>query len=95
MNRFTRYFTVAACIAWPAVTFAQNQPTPSREDAEPNAFQAPSTGNAGGGGQPERGSSRGGQSPSSSQQPSTNPEAQNITEPTGRPSKPSPGGGDK
>jgi hypothetical protein len=28
MNPFIRYFAIAVCVVWPALSFAQNQPTP-------------------------------------------------------------------
>jgi hypothetical protein len=92
MNRCIRYFVFTACIALPASGFAQIQPAPSREDAERNAFQTPTTGGSKQG-DPEHPRE---QNPrSGSQGPATNPEAKNITEPTGRPTKASPNSPDK
>jgi hypothetical protein len=82
---------VVACIAWPASGLAQNQPAPSREDAERNAFQTPT--GASKQGEPEH--SRDKNPLSGSQGPATNPEGKNITEPTGSPTKASPNSPDK
>jgi hypothetical protein len=92
MDPFIRYFAIAVCVAWPVLSFAQNQPTPSREDAERNAFQTPTTGKSGGAGP---GDARDNHPLSGGQGPSTNPEAKNITEPTGSPTKASPNSPDK
>jgi len=93
MNRCIRYFILIACIAWPALGFAQNQPAPSREDAERNAFQTPTTSSSSKQGDPER--PRDKNPLSGSQGPATNPEGKNITEPTGSPAKASPNSPDK
>jgi len=92
VKRSIRYFMATACLAWPVSALAQNQPAPSREEAERNAFQTPTTGRS----QPgETEHSRDKNPLSGSQGPATNPEAKNITEPTGRPTKPSPNSSDK
>jgi hypothetical protein len=83
---------VTACLVWPASGFAQNQLAPSRENAERNAFQTPTTG---GSQQGETERARDKNPLSGSQGSATNPEAKNITEPTGRPTKPSPNSPDK
>jgi hypothetical protein len=91
VNRFITKIVFAACIAWPASGLAQNQPVPSREDAERNAFQTPTTGSKRG--EPDRSRD---QSPlSGSQGPAANPEGKNITEPTAEPTKASPSSPDK
>jgi hypothetical protein len=92
VKRSIGYFMVTACLAWPASGLAQNQPAPSREEAERNAFQTPTTG---GSQQGETDRSRDKNPLSGSQGSATNPEAKNITEPTGRPTKPSPNSPDK
>jgi hypothetical protein len=92
VKRSIRYFMATACLAWPVSALAQNQPVPSREEAERNAFQTPTTG---GSQQGETERSRDKNPLSGSQGSATNPEAKNITEPTGRPTKPSPNSFDK
>jgi hypothetical protein len=91
MNRYIGYVALAACMTWPASAFAENQPTPSREDAERNAFQTPTTGSARQGGPEPRNTNP----LSGSQGPAANPESRNITEPTGRPTKASPNSPEK
>jgi hypothetical protein len=92
MNRCIRYFMITACIAWPGLAHAQNQQTPSRDDAERNAFQTPTTGTAKQG-EPDYARDK---SPlAGSQGAATNPEGKNITEPSGRPTKASPNSPDK
>jgi hypothetical protein len=93
MNRCIPLCVLIAGITWSAAGFAQNQPTPSREDAERNAFQTPTAGDNSKQGEP--GYARDKNPLSGSQGPATNPEAQNITEPTGRPTKASPNSPDK
>jgi hypothetical protein len=66
--------------------FAQNQPTPSREDAERNAFQTPTAGNPtapgqGGAGKPEAGVEP--DSQAGAQNTSTNPKATSKASPNG------------
>jgi hypothetical protein len=86
VNRYIRNSIVAACIAWPSLGLAENQPTPSREDAERNAFQTPTTGAKQG--EPERSRDKG--PLAGSQGPAANPEGKNITEPTAQPTTASP-----
>jgi hypothetical protein len=91
MSRPIRCAIVLVCMMWPGLALAQSQASPSREDAERNAFQTPTTGRSGGG-QTDASTSRERQPLSGSQGPSTNPEGKNITEPEGHPSSPSPSG---
>jgi hypothetical protein len=83
---------IAAGTVWPALGFAQNQPAPSRDEAERNAFQIPAPDRSK---QGEPGFSRDKSPLSGSQGPASNPEGKNITEPTGQPTKPSPNSPDK
>lgn len=92
MKRLITSIFIAACIVWPAIGLAQNQPTPSGEHAERNAFQTPT---ASAPGQGEPGFARDKNPLAGSQEPATNPEAKNITEPTGSPSKANPTSPDK
>jgi hypothetical protein len=92
MNRCIPFLVMAACIAWPGLGLAQSQPTPSREDAERNAFQTPATGLHK---QGEPDYSRDKNPLAGSQGAATNPEGKNITEPTGRPTKASPNSPEK
>jgi hypothetical protein len=76
-----RCFAIAVGIAWPVLAFAQNQPTPSREDAERNAFQTPTAGNPDTPGQGNAGKRDAGVEPDSqagAQNTSTTPEAKNA-----------------
>jgi hypothetical protein len=91
MDRYCRILVLAACMTWPAAGSAQNQPTPSRDDAERNAFQTPTTGSSRQSGPQARDNNP----LSGSQGPATNPEAKNITEPTNRPATSNPGHPDK
>jgi hypothetical protein len=96
MDRMTSFFRIvalAACIAWPASAVAQNQPTPSRDDAERNAFQTPTTADGTKPGEP--GYHRDTNPLSGSQGPATNQEGKNSTEPTNRPTKATPSSPDK
>jgi hypothetical protein len=79
MYRCIGYFLIAACIWWPSSGLAQNQPTPSPDEAERNAFQTPTTSRSKQG-EPEY--SRDKNPLPGSQGPASNPEGKNITEPT-------------
>jgi hypothetical protein len=87
MNRSLKSVIVLACCTWPAFATAQTAPAPSGGDAERNAFQTPTTS---GGQKGEPGYVRDSNPLAASQGPATNSEGKNITEPTNRPSKPSP-----
>ena len=93
MNPWIRVFLLVACMTWSASASAQNQPAPSGEDAERNAFQTPTTGGSSKQGEP--GYSRDKNPLAGSQGPGTNQEGKNATEPTGRPNKASPNSPDK
>jgi hypothetical protein len=91
MKRHIRYLALAVGIVWPVSGFAQSQPTPSREQAELNAFYTPTTGRS----DREHGEpafARDKSPLAGSQGPATNPEGKNITEPEADPSTPSPNG---
>jgi len=92
VKRTISYVVIVGCLAWPAIGLAQNQPAPSGDDAERNAFQTPTTGTAKPG---EPGYSRDRNPLAGSQGPASNTEGKNITEPTGSPTKPSPKRHDK
>jgi hypothetical protein len=87
MNRSFVTVIALACLTWPAFATAQTASTPSGSDAERNAFQTPA---AGGGQKGEPGYVRDSNPLAASQGPATNTEGKNITEPTNRPSTPSP-----
>jgi len=79
-----RCFAIAAGLTAPILCFAQNQPTPSREDAERNAFQTPTTGksaaeSSGAGARRESGVEP--DSQAGAQNSSNNPEAKKSAEP--------------
>lgn len=86
MNRTTGYLAAIAFV-WPVWAQAQNTPATTSSDAERNAFQTPT---AGKGQKGEPGYVRDTNPMAASQGPATNSEGKNITEPTNRPSKPSP-----
>ncbi len=89
MRRLISYFVlVTMFMAGTTAGFTQNAPTPSRDDAEKNAFQTPNAGST----NTKSGSSGEAAKTGSSQHSGSNPEAKNIDEPRGTPEKASPNG---